>query len=140
MLSQKKEMYRDFFAILLKLLDEIRKLSYDSRSFFYDSKMSIRMQSEYSSKDYSDIDALIHQAGIDLKTLIAAGSIIYGAQFNPQLTFKALTYFKGGDLESLSPEIQSRLVHSLKNLEWEKIPERILELKQYKEEKIKSSC
>ncbi|HQS83702.1 MAG: hypothetical protein B7Y25_01905 [Alphaproteobacteria bacterium 16-39-46] len=90
------------------------------------------IQKRASLKDYLDIDALLNQGELDLETLIAAGSIVYGTQFNPQLTFKALTYFKGGDLESLPLEIQKRLIMSLKNIKEEKIQKRLLELQHQK--------
>ncbi|MGH7887640.1 MAG: hypothetical protein ACREPG_07225 [Candidatus Binatia bacterium] len=52
------------------------------------------------------IDALLRH-GIDLPTLLAAGAVVYGRQFNPLLTLKALSYFD--DVPGLPPEVRTRL-------------------------------
>lgn len=49
-----------------------------------------------------------------METLLIAGKIVYGGQFNPLITLKVLGYFKGGDLEALPEEVQKRLVRALK--------------------------
>lgn len=43
-------------------------------------------------RDYLDVHALLTKAGISLAEMLAAARIIYGAQFNPLLTLKALAY------------------------------------------------
>jgi hypothetical protein len=95
------------------------------------------IQKRAASRDYIDIDALMEHAGIDLITLLAAGSLIYEKQFNPQITLKALVYFNEGDLKTLPQEIKSRLIHAVKTLELGKIPERITELRQRKKTETK---
>ncbi|WP_207787826.1 nucleotidyl transferase AbiEii/AbiGii toxin family protein [Candidatus Thiosymbion oneisti] len=50
------------------------------------------------AKDYLDIAAILEAGVIDLPTALAAASVIYGRQFNAQLTLKALCYFHDGDL------------------------------------------
>jgi len=87
------------------------------------------VQKRATAKDYSDIDALLLE-GIDLATVLAAGSLMYGRRFNSQITLKALTYFKEGDLETLSPEIKDRLVQAVKKLDERTILKRIDELQQ----------
>jgi len=67
------------------------------------------VQKRAQAKDYRDIDALMIQAGLDLPTMLAAGAAIYGAQFEPQITVKALTYFGDGDLNELPSDLQRRL-------------------------------
>ena len=64
------------------------------------------VQKRAEIKDYLDIDALLRH-GIDLPTLLAAGAVVYGRQFNPLLTVKALSYFD--DLPGLPPEVRTRL-------------------------------
>ncbi len=66
------------------------------------------VQKRAQAKDYVDIDALI-TAGVDLPSMLAAASIIYGAQFNPQITLKALTFFDEGDLHEVVASIRRRL-------------------------------
>lgn len=67
------------------------------------------VQKRAQAKDYLDIDALMVRAGFELPTMLAAGAAIYGAQFEPQITVKALTYFGDGDLHELPSDLQQRL-------------------------------
>ena len=87
------------------------------------------IQQRAASRDYIDLEALMTQAGIDLVTALAAGSIIYGKQFNPQITLKSLVYFEDGDLNNLPQSVKDHLVKAVANLELEKLPIRISELK-----------
>jgi hypothetical protein len=64
------------------------------------------IQKRAELKDYRDIDALL-QHGLDLPTILAAGSIVYGADFNPLITLKALCYFD--DVAGISAEVCRRL-------------------------------
>ena len=61
------------------------------------------------SKDYLDLLALLEH-GISLPHAMAAAASIYGAQYNPALTVKSLTYFGDGDLYKLTREQQNQLV------------------------------
>ena len=70
-------------------------------------------------KDYFDIDALLRQ-GIDLATLLAAGSVVYGKQFNPLVTLKALSYFD--DLPELPDEVKTRLATAAVAVDVAKLP------------------
>ena len=64
------------------------------------------VQKRAEVKDYLDIDALLRH-GIDLPTILAAGAVVYGRQFNPLVTVKALSYFD--DLPGLPAEVRTRL-------------------------------
>ncbi len=64
------------------------------------------VQRRAEARDYIDIDALIRR-GIDLPHTLAAGVVIYGRQFNPLITLKALSYFD--DVPSLPSELRDRL-------------------------------
>lgn len=64
------------------------------------------VQKRAEVKDYLDIDALLLH-GIDLPTILAAGAVVYGRQFNPLVTVKALSYFD--DLRGLPAEVRIRL-------------------------------
>lgn len=53
-----------------------------------------------SAKDYIDLAALIEH-GVSLARGMAAARVMYGPAFEPAITLKAMTWFKGGDMESL---------------------------------------
>lgn len=53
------------------------------------------------AKDYLDVHALMNDARIELIDALAAAAVIYGAQFNPLVTLKALTYFGEPEVEAL---------------------------------------
>ncbi|MDA3922640.1 MAG: nucleotidyl transferase AbiEii/AbiGii toxin family protein [Salinisphaera sp.] len=53
------------------------------------------------AKDYQDIAALL-ELGVDLPRGLAAGRALYGNAFQPAEALKAATYFKGGDLDTLT--------------------------------------
>jgi hypothetical protein len=67
------------------------------------------VQKRAQAKDYIDIDALMSDAKITLPQMLAAGRAIFGDQFEPQITAKALTYFGDGDLPELPADLQLRL-------------------------------
>jgi hypothetical protein len=64
------------------------------------------IQRRAEARDYLDIDALLRH-GLDLREILAAGSGVYGAQFNPLITLKALGYFD--DVPGLSAAVRNRL-------------------------------
>ena len=70
-------------------------------------KVSV-IQKRPSAKDYLDVAALL-DAGVTLPEALAAGRVIYGARFNPQIALKALTFFEDGDLPTLPPEVVRKL-------------------------------
>jgi Nucleotidyl transferase AbiEii toxin, Type IV TA system len=74
-----------------------------------------------SYRDYFDIDALI-AAGIELTQALAAARAVYGAEFNPLLSAKALAYFDDGDLRRLDPAIKQRLLNAAREVDIEKLP------------------
>ncbi len=91
-------------------------------------KMAV-IQKRATLKDYIDIEAIITQTPIDLITALAAGRIIYGQQFNPYISLKALTYFEGGDLKALSPTLKKNLIGAAKAVQIEQIETRMEALK-----------
>jgi hypothetical protein len=58
------------------------------------------------ARDYLDIDALIRH-GVDLPRILAAGAAVWGREFDPLLTLRALSYF--GDVPSMPADVQERL-------------------------------
>ncbi len=61
-------------------------------------------------RDYLDVHALLTKAGISLPTMLAAAVIIYGTEFNPLLSLKALSYYGDRSLADLSPNVRRDLV------------------------------
>ena len=53
------------------------------------------------AKDYRDVAALI-RAGVSLERGLAAASTLFGPSFPPSESLRALTYFQGGNLATLS--------------------------------------
>src|SRR5690606_348776 len=82
------------------------------------------VQKRAEAKDYIDTDAIIEHARIDLSTALAAAKIIYGSQFNPELSLKALTFFGDGNLPSVPPNIQARLIAAVKGVARDNPPHR----------------
>jgi len=74
------------------------------------------------TKDYIDIHSILTTGQLNLKTGLAAAQTIYGNQYHPLNTLKALTWFK--DLpDDLPREIQSDLISAVEQIDLEKIPQ-----------------
>jgi hypothetical protein len=72
------------------------------------TKIKVLLQ-RIEAKDYLDIVALLDD-GLPLATILGAGRTLFGPAFNPLVAQKALTYFEGGDLDSLDSKARQRLV------------------------------
>ena len=59
------------------------------------------IQQRIEAKDYRDVAALL-RAGVRLETGLAAAAAMYYPAFQPSEAIKALAYFEGGDLASLT--------------------------------------
>lgn len=70
-------------------------------------KMAV-IQTRAEAKDYLDVDALLRQ-GIELGEMLAAARAIYGEQFAPVISLKALAWFKDGNLPGLPEDVKNRL-------------------------------
>lgn len=80
------------------------------------------VQKRAEAKDYLDIDAIMTDGRIDLPTALAAAHAIYGAQFAPQNTLKALCYFDDGNLQRLPEPIKERLVKAASAVDLDRLP------------------
>ncbi len=80
----------------------------------------VQMRAE--AKDYIDIDALLTNGRIDLPAALAAARAIYGTQFNPQITLKALTYFEDGSLPRLPQDMKDRLARAVSAVDLDRLP------------------
>ena len=67
------------------------------------------------AKDYLDVAAMI-RAGVSLEYGLGCATALYGAQFNPTLVLKALTYFEDGDLPTLAPDVRQLLIERAGNV------------------------
>lgn len=73
-------------------------------------KLKVILQ-RVEAKDYLDIDALL-RGGQRLDRGLAGAQALY-PQFPAQEALKALTYFKGGDLQLLTRDVCDRLVQAV---------------------------
>jgi len=64
------------------------------------------------AKDYIDIAAMIN-AGVALARGLAAAREMYGRNFQPSESLKAMVYFEDGDLHTLSSEVKHTLVKTV---------------------------
>lgn len=72
------------------------------------TKVKVILQ-RVEARDYQDIAAMI-RAGVSLSTGLAAARALYGLAFQPSESLKAMVYFEGGDLNSLSAEDKEALI------------------------------
>ena len=63
------------------------------------------------SKDYQDVAAIL-KAGVPLERCLGIAQCMYGNNFQPSESLKAMTYFKGGDLEVLTADEKEILVRA----------------------------
>jgi hypothetical protein len=86
------------------------------------TKVSV-IQVRAEARDYVDIDALMDPGGIELTMALAAAKTIYGTQFNPQITLKALSYFDDGNLRQLPQRLKDRLATAARNVDLDRLPQ-----------------
>lgn len=65
-------------------------------------------------RDYVDIHVLMTVANIPLAEMLAAGTAIYGAQFSPLLSLKAIAYHNDPALAGLSEKVRHDLIEAVK--------------------------
>ena len=80
------------------------------------------VQQRAESKDYVDVHALLTQAKIPLAEMLAAGTIIYGAQFNPLVALKALAYHDDSTLADLSDGTRRDLIAAVRATDPRRLP------------------
>ncbi len=79
------------------------------------------VQKRAEAKDYRDIAALLEN-GISLSKALAAAKAIYGDQFEPRTTLRALSYFADGDLPKLPVSVQNALRSAAKGVKLDELP------------------
>lgn len=75
------------------------------------TKLKVILQ-RIEAKDYIDTTAIL-DAGISLALGLGVACALFGPAFQPSECLKALVYFEGGDLESLSRHIRETLIASV---------------------------
>jgi nucleotidyltransferase AbiEii toxin of type IV toxin-antitoxin system len=80
------------------------------------------VQKRAEARDYVDIDAILASGLVGLPAAVAAAKAIYGPQFNPQISLKALVYFEDGTLVQLQSSLRERLVAATKSIDLDKLP------------------
>lgn len=74
------------------------------------TKLKVILQ-RVEAKDYRDIAAMI-RAGAELARGLAAARVMFGNTFQPSESLKALTWFQGGDLDTLTADDQDILIEA----------------------------
>jgi hypothetical protein len=79
------------------------------------TKVKVLLQ-RVEAKDYLDVAALLGN-GVSLAPGLAAARSMFGPAFQPSECLKALVYFEGGDLKSLSETTRRLLIHAASAVE-----------------------
>ena len=85
------------------------------------TKVSV-VQKRSEMKDYLDIAALLVDGRITLPMALSAGQVIYGSQFNPLISLKALSYFGDGNLQSLPAQSRGLIVDAVRRVDLQRLP------------------
>ncbi len=75
------------------------------------TKLKVILQ-RIEAKDYKDIAAMV-KSGIKLETGLALARKLYGNTFQPSESLKAMVYFKGGDLDTVTQEEKEILLNAV---------------------------
>jgi hypothetical protein len=78
------------------------------------TKLKVMLQ-RVEAKDYRDVAAML-DAGVNLAAALAAARLLYGVAFQPSESLKALVYFQGGDLVTLSDSERRQLLRAVQDV------------------------
>ncbi len=73
-------------------------------------------------KDYVDVHALLTKGNIPLAEMLAAAAIIYGTEFSPLLSLKALAYHDDPALAELSADVRRDLITAVTAVDPQHLP------------------
>jgi hypothetical protein len=73
-------------------------------------------------RDYLDIHVLLTKANIPLSKMLAAAAAIYGTQFNPLLSLKAISYHDDPVVAELPQGIRRDLIDAVKATSLDDLP------------------
>jgi hypothetical protein len=74
-----------------------------------------------SLKDYWDVDALLN-AGLRLDQAISAARAVYGRQYDPLSSLRAIVFFEEGNVRQLGADVRKRLVRAAKSVDLGRLP------------------
>jgi hypothetical protein len=74
------------------------------------------------ARDYVDIHALLTKGRISLPAMLAAGAVIYGTEFNPLLSLKAIAYHDDPTLAGLPGNIRRDLIAAVQATDLHELP------------------
>ena len=74
------------------------------------------------SRTTSDIDALLTKSGVTLANMLAAGATIYGNQFSPLLSLKAIAYHDDPSLARLPMDTRNQLSAAVQKTDPARLP------------------
>ncbi len=80
------------------------------------------VQRRAEAKDYIDMAAILSEGGVSLPLALASAQAIYGAQFDPQNTLKALVFFEEGNLRQLTEAVRKQLVDAVRDVDLSDVP------------------
>jgi hypothetical protein len=83
---------------------------------------AVTVQHRAEFKDYIDIYTLLKVTNINLSSMLKMGLEIYGSNFNPQISLKALSFFEDGDLSRLTSLQKKEIVAEVKKVNLDKLP------------------
>jgi len=75
------------------------------------------IQKRAEAKDYLDIYALLTLGKLSMEMLLACGTAVYGQEFNPYITLKAMCYFEEPELQSLNSKLKQMFLQTVKNVD-----------------------
>jgi hypothetical protein len=81
------------------------------------------VQKRAEARDYVDVDAILQTGSLDLSAALSAACVIYGPQFNPQISLKALSFFDDGNLAQLDRSVRNRLAAAVRAVDLDLLPE-----------------
>ena len=79
------------------------------------------VQSRANAKDYIDLDALL-RSGLSLEEALGAANAVFGAEFNPLVTLKALAHYGDGNLHQVPNEVRVNLMKAVAAVNVEGLP------------------
>ena len=77
-------------------------------------KLKVLLQ-RVEARDYVDVAALL-DSGLRLDRGLASARALFGRAFQPSESLKALVYFEGGDLPTLSPAVRRTLIAAARSV------------------------
>ncbi len=78
------------------------------------TKVKVVLQ-RVEAKDYIDIAAMI-KAGVSLAKGLASAKLLYEHNFQPSESLKAMVFFEGGDLATLTTETKNTLIKAVSHV------------------------